>query len=719
MTVRLRRQLIDSLLTLLIPTLWLVVIVPNPDGFPFWRGASYSDLLISHWPNAFYLRQSIFKWGQIPLWNPTTLGGAPFAADPLSGLWYPPNWLTLVMPISLAFNLLFWLHLAWAAWGTRRLMRSEGVGLVGGWIAALAFSGTPKFLAHIGLGHFGLVCAVSWTPWVVLTTRRMVDEVCGRRGGWLRWSALTGATLGVVALADPRWALPAGLLALVYGLRRAVNNQREQGSNWSWPAWRRLLMAGAVTGTSASAIVACLALPLLEFLPLSTRWGISIGDQTTLSLPGSQILSVILPQVSQPEWMAYLGIAVCCLAFIAVLIRAPEAGFWSAIVIGAWLLSLGDQTPLYALFTKIIPGSGLLRVPPRILFIASFGAAIMAGRGLDWVLTGDHEPSKVKIFRLAVIGLMSAVILLISGVWLLSRAISALLLGAYVLAFLTALWALLSLAHRLPRNFIALGWVLLVIVDLMWINTRLLEVRPSTTLLDERAVLVESLAGEVGTWRLYSPSYSLPYATAVRKSKEMADGVNPLQLKAYRDYMALSTGFSPDNYSVTLPPFPSGEPDRPWGVDLDPAMLGRLNIRYIVSEYPVDTPGIHLQDRLEGVYVYRNEVARPRAWVEEPSAGPSSNWRPAESLEWTPNRITIHARGPGLLVLSEVDYPGWIITVDGIQSEGHLVDNLLRGVTLLPGDHEVVFSFQPKTVFLGCGITLFAMLSLVILWLRR
>ncbi|MEE8568123.1 MAG: hypothetical protein V3S81_05895, partial [Anaerolineales bacterium] len=99
MTVRLRRRLIDSLLLLLIPTLWLAVIVPNPDGFPFWRGASYSDLLISHWPNAFYLRQSIFKWGQIPLWNPTTLGGAPFAADPLSGLWYPPNWLTLVIPI--------------------------------------------------------------------------------------------------------------------------------------------------------------------------------------------------------------------------------------------------------------------------------------------------------------------------------------------------------------------------------------------------------------------------------------------------------------------------------------------------------------------------------------------------------------------------------------------------------------------------------------------
>ena len=719
MTVRLRRQLIDSLLTLLIPTLWLAPLILDPDGFPFWCGAHYSDLLISHWPNAFYLRQSILKWSQFPLWNPTTLGGAPFAADPLSGLWYPPNWLTLVIPISLAFNLLFWLHLAWAAWGIRRLMRSEGVGWVGGWIAALAFSGTPKFLAHIGLGHLGLVCAVSWTPWVVLTTRRMVDEVYGSRDAWLRWSALTGVTLGVVALADPRWALPAGLLALIYGFRHAVNIQREQGSDRSWRAWRRILMAGVATGISASTTVACLALPLFEFLPLSTRWGISIEDQTTLSLPWSQIIGVILPQVSQPEWMAYLGIIVCCLAFIAVLIRAPEAGFWSTIVIGAWLLSLGNQTPLYALFTKIIPGSGLLRVPPRVLFLASFGMAILAGRGLDWVLTGDHELSKVKKVRLVIIGLMSAVLLFISGTWYLTGTISALMLGGFVLAFLTALWGLLSLARRLPRNILALGWVLLVILDLMWIDTRLLEVHPQATSLNERAGLTESLPGEVGSWRLYSPSYSLPYATAVQRSKEMADGINPLQLKSYRDYMASSTGFSADDYSVTLPPFPSGEPVQPWGADLDPMMLGRLNIRYIVSEYPIDTPGIHFQDRLEGVYVYRNEMARPRAWIEESSAGSSSSWRPVEWLEWTPNRITIRARGPGLLVLSEVDYPGWMISVDGIQTEGHPVDRLLRGVTILPGDHEVVFNFQPKTVFLGCGISLFALLSLVILWVRR
>ena len=187
---RFPRVLVEPALALLISALWLVPFISELDGFAFWRGAQYSDLLISHWPNAVFFRQSLIKWGQIPLWNPLILSGAPFAADPLSGMWYPPNWLALVIPASLAFNLLFWLHLAWTGWGTWRFVRAEGVGWVGGVIAALAFSGTPKLMTHIGIGHVSLVSAVSWTPWVLLATRRAVVEVQNKSRGWMRWSGL-------------------------------------------------------------------------------------------------------------------------------------------------------------------------------------------------------------------------------------------------------------------------------------------------------------------------------------------------------------------------------------------------------------------------------------------------------------------------------------------------------------------------------------------------
>ena len=222
-----RRIRFELLLILLFAALWLGPLILEIDGFPFYRDAEYSDLLISHWPNAYFLRQSLHKWGQIPLWNPTILGGAPFAADPLSGLWYPPNWLSFVVPISLAFNVIFWLHLAWAGWGTWLLARVEGVGWLGGLMAAVAFSGTSKFIAHIGLGHLGLVSAVSWTPWLLVLIRRSVDEIYSKRDGWFRWAAMAGVALGALTLADPRWALPAVIVSLVYGIYHTAHSHKD------------------------------------------------------------------------------------------------------------------------------------------------------------------------------------------------------------------------------------------------------------------------------------------------------------------------------------------------------------------------------------------------------------------------------------------------------------------------------------------------------------
>jgi len=70
-------------------------------------------------------------------------------------------------------------------------------------------------------------------------------------------------------------------------------------------------------------------------------------------------------------------------------------------------------------------------------------------------------------------------------------------------------------------------------------------------------------------------------------------------------------------------------------------------------------------------------------------------------------------------MLSEIAYPGWKVTVDGTKAELYAVDNLLRSVNLSPGNHEVVFSFQPWTVYLGSGITLFTLLALIGIWMRR
>ena len=85
----------------------LFLLLPALADFPYpSTQALFSDLTISHYPNAEYLRQSLLSGGSLPLWSPGILSGYPFAANPLSGIWYPPGWLALVLPLPHAFNLL-------------------------------------------------------------------------------------------------------------------------------------------------------------------------------------------------------------------------------------------------------------------------------------------------------------------------------------------------------------------------------------------------------------------------------------------------------------------------------------------------------------------------------------------------------------------------------------------------------------------------------------
>ena len=65
------------LLLLVLPVAFLI---PYLGEFILPPNSMYSDLLISHLPNAEFIRQSLSQWGQIPLWSPTILSGYPFFA---------------------------------------------------------------------------------------------------------------------------------------------------------------------------------------------------------------------------------------------------------------------------------------------------------------------------------------------------------------------------------------------------------------------------------------------------------------------------------------------------------------------------------------------------------------------------------------------------------------------------------------------------------------
>jgi uncharacterized membrane protein YfhO len=71
------------------------------------------------------------------------------------------------------------------------------------------------------------------------------------------------------------------------------------------------------------------------------------------------------------------------------------------------------------------------------------------------------------------------------------------------------------------------------------------------------------------------------------------------------------------------------------------------------------------------------------------------------------------------LVLSEIQYPGWNASIDGKSAHIMTSDGIFRAVSLTEGTHNVVFEFQPLTVFLGLLCTFAAIVGLIWLWLRR
>ena len=67
---------------------------------------------------------------------------------------------------------------------------------------------------------------------------------------------------------------------------------------------------------------------------------------------------------------------------------------------------------------------------------------------------------------------------------------------------------------------------------------------------------------------------------------------------------------------------------------------------------------------------------------------------------YEPNRLTYDVRSNkgGIVVFSEVYYPGWKATVDGQEVELGRVNYVLRALSVAPGRHEVVLSFFPESI---------------------
>jgi hypothetical protein len=93
----------------------------------------------------------------------------------------------------------------------------------------------------------------------------------------------------------------------------------------------------------------------------------------------------------------------------------------------------------------------------------------------------------------------------------------------------------------------------------------------------------------------------------------------------------------------------------------------------------------------------------------------------ADITTYEPNRVNLqtHSSGNSILVLSENDYPGWRVYVDGQSAEVLRVNYCLRGVMIPSGEHQVSFVYRPWSVMGGLLLSLLTGAALIVLSVGR
>jgi hypothetical protein len=325
--------------------------------------------------------------GRVPAWDESGFGGRPFLGNPQTSQFYPPMWVAWWVSHPAALGWVTVAHLAWAGLGTYVLLRSLGAGRAAGAVSGACFAASPYLIAHTFEGHYPHVWSASWYPWAFgayLSLRQ------GRVYGRL-------ALPVVVAL-----AFLTGHLQEWYYLVVALGTWGLGDAVLAWRAGRRReAMAGLAWGAMLLAL--SLAFCAVALIPeMQTQaWTLRRGTIPLRAISRYTVHTVNLFQLLSPfalggprdyfgqdnYWETVLSIGLVPLA-LAVLgaarhpHRAARRGFLTLTIV-AVVFAVGRRLGLFSVAYRVLPGMERFRVPSRTLFLASFGAAVLVGLGVD------------------------------------------------------------------------------------------------------------------------------------------------------------------------------------------------------------------------------------------------------------------------------------------------------------------------------------------------
>ena len=129
---------------------------------------------------------------------------------------------------------------------------------------------------------------------------------------------------------------------------------------------------------------------------------------------------------------------------------------------------------------------------------------------------------------------------------------------------------------------------------------------------------------------------------------------------------------------------------------------GAMGNAWFVSKLNYVTNADEELDALGKIDVTKEAVADKRFEGTLPaSVAPQDSTAKVTLTSYDPTELKYksHAAQTGLAVFSEVYYPeGWVATIDGKEAQIGRVNYILRALQVPAGDHEIIFTYKPKSI---------------------
>lgn len=415
-----------------------------------------------------FLKNSIAKYHQFPLWFDSRLGGMPSCDAMFGDAMYPPTLaINTVMPISRALGMRLVLHVFLAGLFFFLLLRKgfktpAFVAFIGGALYML----NPEFFSHIYPGHDGKMFVIALLPFVVWRMKSLMDTPNILNSTLLGLGiALCLFTSHIQMSYFTLWGL--FLYWLVFCILAWIKN-------------KKALPVVKISGFFCLAVALGIGLSLIQLLPpfmfvrdaFSVR-GVDKGFEyaASWSLHWPEAFSMWVPEFGNYldyYWgdnpfklnTEYAGAVALMFSVLAIVLkRKPWRIFWGAIALLALMYALGAHTPVFAIAYYLIPGVKKFRAGSMLMFWFSFSTILLASLFFKDVANGffaGFSSERTKKWTRAIfvaIGSITAVALLFS-------------IKGFVLAIMQPLCTSLSETQKMhvfeanfSRNFVPYLWV--------------------------------------------------------------------------------------------------------------------------------------------------------------------------------------------------------------------------------------------------------------------